>query len=73
MLLLIESTGRYTHHEAGESGMLLHKKGKLTIPKLKSSRLSYNVVVNLTFESILKLSTYKANMSDSVMSLISSS
>ena len=28
--------------EAGESGMLLHRKGKLTIAKLKSSRLSYS-------------------------------
>jgi hypothetical protein len=28
--------------DAGESGMLLHRKGKLTIAKSKSSRLSYS-------------------------------
>ena len=30
-----------------DSGTLLHKKGKLSIAKSKSSSLSYNVVVNL--------------------------
>jgi hypothetical protein len=49
---------------AGESGISLHRKGKLTIAKLKSSRLSYNVVVRLLFELILsKISRYEANMS----------
>jgi hypothetical protein len=38
---------------AGESGMLLHRKGKLTIAKSKSSRFSYNKVVSLPLESIL--------------------
>jgi hypothetical protein len=32
--------------KAGESGILLHKKGKFTIAKSKSSRLSYSVVVS---------------------------
>jgi hypothetical protein len=48
MLLRIESTGR-----AGESGMLLHRKGKLAISKSKSLRLSYSEVVSLPLESIL--------------------
>jgi hypothetical protein len=33
--------------------MLLHRKGKLTIAKSKSSRLSYSEVVSLPLESIL--------------------
>ena len=54
--------------------MLLRRKGKLTIAKLKSSRFSYNVVVSLSFESKLsKISRFEADMSDSVMSFISSS
>jgi hypothetical protein len=32
--------------------MLLHRKGKLTIAKSKSSRLSYSEVVSLPLESI---------------------
>jgi uncharacterized membrane protein len=75
MLLHIGSTGRYTHHiKAGESGILLNRKGKLTIAQSKSSRLLYNVVVSLLFESILsKISKYEAGLSDSVVSFISSS
>jgi hypothetical protein len=51
---------------AGESGILLHRKGKL-----KSSRLLFNVVVSLPFESILsKMSRYEGDLSDSVVSFI---
>jgi hypothetical protein len=35
--------------------MILHRKRKLTIAKLKSSRLSYNVVVSLPLESISRV------------------
>jgi hypothetical protein len=42
--------------------MLLHRKGKLTIAKSKSSRLSYSEVVSLPLESILsKISRYEAD------------
>jgi hypothetical protein len=54
--------------------MLLHRKGKLTIAKSKSSRLSYSEVVGLPLESIpvlSKISTYDADLSDSVASFIS--
>jgi hypothetical protein len=51
--------------------MLLHK---LTIAKSKSSRLSYSEVFSLAMESILsKISRYDADLSDSVVSFISSS
>ena len=51
--------------------MLLHRKGKLTVAKLKSSRLSYSEVVSLPLESILsKISKYDADLSDSVVSFI---
>ena len=54
--------------------MLLRRKGKLTIAKSKSSRLSYSEVVSLPLESILsKISTYEADLSDYVVSFISSS
>jgi hypothetical protein len=53
MLLHIESNGIYsnTHHKQVKvvHCILLHRKGKLTIAKLKSSRLSYNVVVSLPY------------------------
>jgi hypothetical protein len=59
---------------AGESGMLLHRKGKLTIAKSKSSRLPYSEVVSLPLESILiKISRYEADLSDSAVSFIWSS
>jgi hypothetical protein len=49
--------------------MLLHRKGKLTIAKSKSSSLSYTEVVSLPLESILsKISRYEADLSDSVVS-----
>ena len=51
---------RHTHHK---QVIVVHyiKKGKLTITKSKSSRLSYNVVVSLPLESILsKISKYEA-------------
>jgi hypothetical protein len=58
----------------GKSGMLLHRKGKLTIAKSNSSRLSYSKVVSLPLESVLsKISGYEADLSDSVVSFISSS
>jgi hypothetical protein len=39
------------------------RKGKLTIAKSKSSRLSYSEVANLPFESILsKISRYEADL-----------
>jgi hypothetical protein len=54
--------------------MLLHRKGKLTIAKSKSSRLSYIEVVSLPLESIFsKIYRYEAELSDSVVSFISSS
>jgi hypothetical protein len=57
--------------KAGESGMLLHKKEKLTIEKSKSSRLSYSEVVSPPLESILsKISRYEADLSDYVVSFI---
>jgi hypothetical protein len=60
--------------KAGESGMLLHRKGKLTIAKSKSSRLPYSEVVSLPLESIFsKISRYEADFSDSLVSFISSS
>jgi hypothetical protein len=53
--------------------MLLHRKGKLTIAKSKSSRLSYSEVVSLPLESILsKISSYEADLSDPTASLIPS-
>jgi hypothetical protein len=59
---------------ADEIGILLHRKGKLTIAKSKYSRLSYSVVVNLPLESILsKILRYEADLSDSMVSFISSS
>jgi hypothetical protein len=60
--------------QAGESGILLHGKGKLTIATLKSSRLSYNILGSQPLDSVLsKISRYEAGMSDSVVSFISSS
>jgi hypothetical protein len=60
--------------QAGGSGMLLHRKGKLTIAKSKSSRLSYSEVVSLPLESIFsKISSYEADLSVSVVSFISNS
>jgi hypothetical protein len=57
--------------QAGESGVLLHRKGKLTVAKSKSSRLSYDVDVSLPLESILsQISRYNADLSDSVVSFI---
>jgi hypothetical protein len=54
--------------------MLLHRKGKVTIAKSKSSCLSYSEVVSMTLESILsKISRYEPDLSDSVVSFISSS
>jgi hypothetical protein len=45
--------------------MLLHRKGKLTIAKSKSSRLSYSEVVSLPLASILcKISRYEADLSE---------
>jgi putative heme iron utilization protein len=68
-LLRIESTGRYTHHKPMKVVYILqHRKGKLTIAKLNSLRLSYNVVVSLPFESILsKMFRYEGDKSDSVV------
>jgi hypothetical protein len=73
MLFRIESTGRHTHHiKAGESDMLLHRKGKLTTAKSKSSR--YSKVVSLPLESILNaISNDDADLSDSLVSFILSS
>ena len=74
MLLRIESTGRYTPHKQVKVYVTTHRKGKLTIVKSKSSRLSYSEVVSLPLESILsKISRYNADLSDSVVSFISSS
>jgi hypothetical protein len=56
------------------TGILLHRKDKLTIVILTASRLSINVVVSMQFESILsKISRQEADISDSVVFLISSS
>jgi hypothetical protein len=52
--------------------MPLHRKGKLTIAKSKSSRLSYSEIVSLPLESIFsKISKYDADLSDYVVSFIS--
>jgi hypothetical protein len=54
--------------------MTINRKCKLTIAKLKSLRLSCNVVVSLPLESMLnKRSMYEADMPDSILSFISSS
>jgi hypothetical protein len=54
-----------------EGGLLLHRKGKLSIATSKSSRLSYSVVVSLSLESILsKISKNEADVSDSVVYFI---
>ena len=59
---------------AGAAGMLLQRKGKLTIGKLKSSRLSYSLVCNLPLMSISRCrSKYEADLVVSVVSFISSS
>ena len=64
---------RYTPY-TGDSRMLLHVYGKLTMAKSKSSRLSYNWVVSLPPTSMLnKTSKYEAEVDDSAVSLISSS
>ena len=58
----------------GDSGMLLHIYGKLTMVKLKSSCLSYNWVVSFPSASMFsKTSKYEAEKDDSVVSSISSS
>jgi hypothetical protein len=54
--------------------MLQHRKGKLTITKSNLLRFSYSEVVSLPFESILiEISRCDADLSDSVVSFISSS
>jgi hypothetical protein len=59
---------------AGDSGMLLHIYEKLTMVKLKSSRLSYKWVVSFPSASMFsKTSKYEAEVDDFVVSLISSS
>jgi hypothetical protein len=68
MPLVIESAGTYTQHK--QVKVALHRKGKLTIAKSKSPRLSYSEVISLPLESILsKISGYEADLSDSVVSL----
>jgi hypothetical protein len=47
----------------------VHRKGKLTISKSKSPRLSYCEIVSLPLESISsKISRYEADLSDFVVS-----
>jgi hypothetical protein len=65
----------YTHHK--QTNVVYYctvpRKGKLTIAKLKSPCLSCNVVASLPLESILsKISRYEVDLSDSVVSFISS-
>jgi hypothetical protein len=52
--------------------MLLHRKGKFTIAKSKSSRLSYmySEVVSLPLEYFSKISRYEADLSGSVVFFI---
>jgi hypothetical protein len=70
MILCIESSGRYNTISSG-NGILQHRKGKLTIAKLKSSCLSYDTVVSRILESVLsKISRYNADKPDSVVSFI---
>ena len=59
---------------ARDDGMLLQRKGKLTLGNVKSPRLSYNLVKSfhaLSYPS--SKSKYEAEQADSVVSLISSS
>ena len=57
-----------------EAEILLFKSGKLTIGRLKSSRLSYIFVFNIPcMSNSRKMSTNEAEQCDSVVSLISSS
>ena len=59
---------------AGEAGILPQRKGKLTMGKLRSSRLSYSLVESFPELSILRRqSKYEEDFMDSVVSLISSS
>jgi hypothetical protein len=59
---------------ACDSGMLLQVYGKLTMAKLKSSRLTYNWVVNFPPASMFnKTSKYEAEVDYSVVYFISSS
>ena len=54
--------------------MLPQRKGKLTMGKLKSLRLSYSLVESFPELSILRRqSKYEVDFMDSVVSLISSS
>jgi hypothetical protein len=60
---------RYTQY-AGDSGMLLQVYGKLTMTKLKSSRLSYNWVVSFPPAYMFNnTSKYEVEVDDSVVSL----
>jgi hypothetical protein len=53
----------------GDSGVLLHTYGKLTMVKLKSSGLSYNWVVSFQSASMFsKTSKYEAEVDDYVVS-----
>jgi hypothetical protein len=57
---------------AGDSGVLLHVFGKVTMAKFKSSRLSYNSVVSFQLAYMFrKTLKYEAEVDDSVVSFIS--
>jgi hypothetical protein len=73
--LHIESVEIYIRHNyAGDSEMLLKVYEKLTMAKLKSSRLSYNSVGSIPSASMFNRTTkYEAEVNDSVVSFISSS
>jgi hypothetical protein len=59
---------------AGDSGMLLHIYGKLTMVKLKSWHTTELLVFRLCLASMFsKTSKYEAEVDDSVVSSISSS
>jgi hypothetical protein len=73
MLLDIDSTGRYKHHKQMKVVCYCIER-KIDDCNLKSTRLSYSEVVSQPLESILsKICRYEADMSDSVVSFISSS
>ena len=64
---------RYTHHKQAKVVCYYIEKESWRFAKWKSSRLSYSEVVSLPLESILsKISRYDADLSDSVVSFISS-
>jgi hypothetical protein len=72
MLLRIESTGGHTHHKQVKVVCYYIEKESWKLPS--QNHHVYSEVVSLPLESILsKISRYDADLSDSLVSFISSS